>query len=115
MRRSVLRHPRRDEAEALIREGRLRRWQIAERCEASMESVTRWAQEMGVPRIQRGPGIRAARSAWRPEAVALLAQGLSVTEVARRMERSRNAIHALKRALRQAKAGQSDALPTEGR
>lgn len=52
MGKSVLRHPRRTEAEALIREGRLRAYQIAERCETSLDSVRRWARALGIERYR---------------------------------------------------------------
>lgn len=52
MGKSVLRHPRRTEAEQLIRDGKLRRWQIAKQCGTSLDSVRRWARALGIKRIR---------------------------------------------------------------
>ena len=52
MGKSVMRHPGRTEAEQLIREGKLRRKQICERCGASPDAVRRWARALGIKRIR---------------------------------------------------------------
>lgn len=55
MQKGMFRHVKRDEAERLIQERRLRRWQIAEQLGLSEATVTKWAKAMGIERI-RGTG-----------------------------------------------------------
>lgn len=58
---SVLQHPRRTEAEALIREGKLRAYQIAEQCDTSIDSIRRWARALGIERYKaKRPAAEAA-------------------------------------------------------
>lgn len=83
MGKTVLRHPGRDRAEALLREGRLSKLEISKRCNASTEAVRLWARAMGIERI-RATDPRGPRRAWQDEARGLLRSGIRQAEVARR-------------------------------